>query len=230
MTFDPTSAYSGVRGFNFQPDWSCNGVGIWLKFDAQQYRAQIARAKVLFPKMNTLRIWLSFDAWCEDSGLYLQNIHEAATILAEEGLKFIPVYFNGWFGLPSFGGFVSETLAWSRETDHYAPYRAFLRQSAQAIASDAILLHDVSNEPFNNAWGLKWRTEMVLDFMREMSAELRTVTQLPITVGSQGLPAANTMANKIYNPAKLWSKLISKALHVLGTSKINKLGLIRHPS
>ena len=193
MSFDPTNAYSSVRGFNFQPDWSSNGVGVWLKFDGKRYREQIARAKQLFPKMNTLRIWLSFDAWCEDSSLYLKNIREAATILAEEGLKFIPVYFNGWFGLPSFGGFVSETLGWLRTYNHYAHQRAYLRQSAQAVASEAILIHDISNEPFNNAWGLKWRAEIVWDFMREMCAEMRSVSALPITVGSQGLPSASDM-------------------------------------
>jgi hypothetical protein len=193
MSFDPTRAYSFVRGFNFQPDWSSNGLGLWLRFDANRYRDMIVHAKQLFPGMNTLRIWLSLDAWCEDSALYLRNIREAATILAEEGMRFIPVYFNGWFGLPSFGGFVSETLSWARDNNHFMHYRAFLRQSAEAIASDAILIQDVSNEPFNNAWGLKWRTELVWDFMREMVAELRSVSSLPITVGSQGLPMASDM-------------------------------------
>ena len=61
--FDPVQTYRTVRGFNFQPDWSGNGVGVWLKFDSRRYRQLIVRAKELFPGMNTLRIWLSFDAW-----------------------------------------------------------------------------------------------------------------------------------------------------------------------
>jgi hypothetical protein len=184
--FDPVKTYSTVRGFNFQPDWSANGVGVWLKFDARRYRQLIVRAKELFPGMNTLRVWLSFDAWCEYPAMYLDHVHQAAVIIEQEGLKMIPVYFNGWFGIPVFGGFVPEILAWSRKTDRYKNFRLYLQESLQAVSSDAILLHDLSNEPFNNVWGHRQRTETVMDFLQDMSLELHRLDEKPVTIGSQG--------------------------------------------
>lgn len=192
--FNPVEAYGAVRGFNFQPDWSGNGTGVWLKFDAQRYRQIIVRAKALFPGMNTLRIWLSFDAWCEDPGLYLDHVQQAGAIIRQEGLSMIPVYFNGWFGIPVFGGFVPEHLAWSAKTDHYRNFRQYLQESLQAVSSGAVLLHDLSNEPFNNAWGNRQRTETVLHFLRAMSLELRNHTDKPMTIGSQGSLRDNGMA------------------------------------
>ena len=81
MSFDPVKQYGSVRGFNFQPDWGSSGVTVWLKFDPEKYRRFIVRGKELFPVMNTLRIWLSFDAWCEDREAYLKNIKTAAKII-----------------------------------------------------------------------------------------------------------------------------------------------------
>lgn len=192
-TFNPLQQYGFVRGFNFQPDWGSNGTAVWLKFDRERYRELIACGKELFPKMNTLRIWLSFDAWCEDPDSYLSNLKDAADIITEEGLRFIPVYFNGWFGIPVFGGFVPGQLSASKKTDDYANFRAYLRQSVQAVSSGAILLHDVSNEPFNNAWGHQQMTEIVYDFLREMCKELRKVDDRPLTIGSQGSVRKNKM-------------------------------------
>jgi hypothetical protein len=189
MTYNPAQAYSFVRGFNFQPDWSGNGVEVWLRFDANRYRKLIQNGKALFPGMNTLRIWLSFDAWCEDRDLYLKNIHTAANIIQEEGLRYIPVYLNGWFGIPAFGGFVPEVVTWSKRMNNYRNFRDFLRDSVPAVASEAVLLHDVSNEPFNASWGDRERTQAVLDMLAEMCREVRQLDRFPLTIGSQGVLA-----------------------------------------
>lgn len=186
MAFDPMEQYGDVRGFNFQPDWSSNGIGVWLQFDGTRYRELIRRGRKFFPKMNTLRIWLSFNAWCENSGLYLKNIEKAAEIIEQEGLRFIPVYLNGWFGVPSFGGFVPEMLFSSYRRNNFGDFRSFIAQSAQAVSSDGILIHDICNEPFNCAWGREINTKIVRDFLGEMCTEVRKVDGKPITVGSQG--------------------------------------------
>lgn len=191
--FNPAKQYGYVRGFNFQPDWSTNGCGIWLKFDKDGYRQLIARGKEIFPGINTLRIWLSFDAWCEDREKYLKNIREAAQIISEEKLKFIPVFFNGWFGVPVFGGFVPEHLEWAKKNNEYANFKLYLKESLEAISSDAVLLYDISNEPFNNSWGNKSSMEIVLDFLNEMCGCLRLYDNKPITIGSQGSETGNAL-------------------------------------
>ena len=191
--FNPAKQYGYVRGFNFQPDWSTNGCGIWLEFDKARYRQLIARGKEIFPGINTLRIWLSFDAWCEDRKKYLRNIREAAEIISEENLKFIPVFFNGWFGVPVFGGFVPEHLEWAKKNNGYANFKLYLKESLEAISSNAVLLYDISNEPFNNSWGNKSNMEIVLDFLNEMCGCLRLYDNKPITIGSQGGETGNAL-------------------------------------
>ena len=191
--FNPAAEYGYVRGFNFQPDWSTNGCGVWLKFAGDRYRKLIARGKELFPRLNTLRIWLSFDAWCEDRQKYLENVRAAAKIIRQEKLKFIPVYFNGWFGIPVFGGFVPEHLDWAKKTNGYANFILYLKESLEAVSSDAILLHDVCNEPFNNSWRDRERTEIVLDFLSEMCRRIKKADSRPITIGSQGIQSVGTM-------------------------------------
>ncbi|MDW7658442.1 MAG: cellulase family glycosylhydrolase, partial [Bacillota bacterium] len=191
MAFNPVEQYGAVRGFNFQPDWSSNGIGIWLQFDEARYRELIKRGKKLFPKMNTLRIWLSFNAWCENPKLYLKNVKKATEIIEQEGHQFIPVYLNGWFGVPSFGGFVPEMLFSSYKRNRFDDFRSFISQSTQAISSDKVLIHDISNEPFNCAWGREKHTGIVRDFLSEMCMEVRKVDGKPITVGSQGSPRSS---------------------------------------
>ena len=191
--FNPVKCYGYVRGFNFQPDWGTNGCGVWLKFDKIRYRQLIKSGKAFFPHINTLRIWLSFDAWCEDRKRYLENIRQAAAIIREENLKFIPVYFNGWFGVPVFGGFVPEHLEWSKKNNDYANFKLYLKESAEALSGECVLMHDISNEPFNNAWGSREKMEIVLDFLQEMCAYLRKFDNKPITIGSQGLVVGDSM-------------------------------------
>lgn len=65
-----------------------------------RYRTMIRAGKAHFPRMNTVRVWLSFDAYISDRERYLTAIREACSILTEEGLRIIPIYLNGWFGLP----------------------------------------------------------------------------------------------------------------------------------
>ena len=93
-----TQKYAHVKGFNIQPDWGRNGTEIWLNFDRTRYEEMIRIGKERFPAMNTVRIWLSFDAWIQDRQTYLQSVKAAGETLSAEGLLIIPTYFNGWFG------------------------------------------------------------------------------------------------------------------------------------
>lgn len=177
--------YSNVRGFNFQPDWGAHGIAVWLKFDAERYRALLHNGKEKFPGMNTVRVWLSFDAWCEDRERYLANLTSAGKIVAAEGLRMIPVYLNGWFGLPSFGGFVPEHL-YPAEKIGFHVYRSYIKDCAFALRDADVLCHDLSNEPINNVSGNADVIALVFRFLSAMAEEMRACDSRPVTIGSQG--------------------------------------------
>lgn len=180
--FECVKKYSHIKGFNIQPDWGRNGTEIWLNFDAERYRRMIKIGKEKFPSMNTVRIWLSFDAWMHDSKTYIEAVKTAGEILTEEGLNIIPTYFNGWFGIPSFGGFTQESI----QESMFPPYIKCLREMVMALEGANILVHDIANEPFNNAFW-EFGYESIMKFLTAMSEELRKLDNRPITIGTQSM-------------------------------------------
>ena len=176
--------YSDIRGFNVHGDWGNHGITEWLNFDADRYKKMITIAKKRFPVMNTVRIWLSFDAYIADKNKYLEAIKTATDILTEADLQIIPVYYNGWFGVPGFGGFTSENVQ-----EHQLPIYIHCTQDTTAAIKDAnILLFDISNEPFNSVQGNRDSFERVLHFLDVMIKTVRKMDTRPITVGTQGYP------------------------------------------
>lgn len=67
---DPTASrlreYSWVRGFNYQPSWASHGITIWNDFREATYAKELDLGLKHFPKLNTLRIWFSYDAHVAD--------------------------------------------------------------------------------------------------------------------------------------------------------------------
>lgn len=126
----------------------------------------------------------------------------ASDILTDEGLDIIPVYFNGWHSTPDFGGFTYETL---RQLKHcsspsyangsFRPCDCYLSEAMEALAAGSLLLHDLSNEPYNGVYDIKpdgrviympGGFELVSEFLYKMSRVAREADARPITVGSQG--------------------------------------------
>lgn len=140
-----------------------------------RYRTMIRAGKAHFPRMNTVRVWLSFDAYISDRERYLTAIREACSILTEERLHIIPIYLIGWFGLPSFGGFTVECA----QKSMYPLYEKYLRDCLNAIRESDILMHDIANEPFNNVYGNQPVFDRIACFMEEMIRVLRTVRSPP---------------------------------------------------
>ena len=173
--------YAYVRGFNIQPEWGATRIDAWLRFDAERYRTMIRKGKQSFPRMNTVRVWLSFDAYISDREKYLSAIRSACGILSSEGIQIIPTYLNGWFGVPAFGGFTAECI----KKNMYGQYRAYLRDCVNAIGDAGILLHDIANEPYNNVYGDGGAFDTVSEFLEEMIRVLRSADGRRITVGSQ---------------------------------------------
>ena len=63
--------YSWVRGFNYQPSWGSHGITIWNDFREATYAKEIEQGLKHFPKINTLRIWFSYDAHVADRKTFL---------------------------------------------------------------------------------------------------------------------------------------------------------------
>lgn len=114
-----TEKYSFVKGFNIQPDWRRSGT----------------------------QIWLSFDAYMENRKVYLENVKKACDILTREGINIIPIYFNGWVGMPCFGAFTQECVGKNKRP----AYIKCLCETVEAIKDSNILMHDIANEPYNNS-------------------------------------------------------------------------------
>ena len=67
MTGLNDQSLSHLRRFNYRPSLTLNGVTRWLdRYDAGKVRAELVRGKELFPWINTIRLWLSHDAWMDD--------------------------------------------------------------------------------------------------------------------------------------------------------------------
>ena len=179
---------SKIRGFNVHGDWGGHGITEWLNFDSERYKMMISKAKERFPGMNTARIWLSFDAYLADRTKYLENIKKAVTILTEAGLKIIPVYYNGWFGMPCYGSFTAENIL-----SHQLPiYVRCTKETTLAIKDADILMYDISNEPLNNVYGNIDAFNRVVNFLELMINTVREIDSKPITIGTQGYPAPHT--------------------------------------
>ena len=105
--------FAWVRGFNYQPSWGSHGITIWNDFREATFAREVELGLKHFPKLNTLRIWFSYDAHVADPARFLGAAKRAAELLAERKVRMIPVIFNGWHSLVEFGGFSREQLAWS---------------------------------------------------------------------------------------------------------------------
>lgn len=179
--------YSWVRGFNYQPSWGSHGITIWNDFREAIFAREVEIGMRHFPKLNTLRIWFSYDAHVADRQTFLAAARRASELLAERRLKMIPVVFNGWHSLVDFGGFSREQLSSSRNnTPSFGPHRQYARELVETVRpAGNVLMYDVANEPFNN--GGKERGSVEMAFLETMAGVIRDAdARTPISIGTQG--------------------------------------------
>ena len=149
--------YRDIRGFNYQPSYEATGYSIWSQFRPDKFKTELGLGKKFFPKINTVRYWLSFDAFAVDQSGFAQNFDTALTIAHDFGLKVIPTLFNNWHSIPGFGGISEEMLRYwfinygkNGEAANYV-FRPYLEKVVGDHASDnRILLWDLCNEPHNS--------------------------------------------------------------------------------
>mgnify|MGYP001361030171 CR=1 FL=1 len=179
--------YSHVRGFNYQPSYGSHGLETWGDaFDISVVKKELLRGRQYFPKMNTIRLWLSYDAFIRQPDMMPKRFHSVIDLAEELGVRFIPTIFNGWHSCPDFGGISVEMLGYwgaaDRFADAFIPYLdAILKPH---LEDDRILLWDLCNEPFNSA-GCDASKKVILEWLERVRRRCKECgVKAPLSVGS----------------------------------------------
>jgi len=145
---------SHIYGFNYQPSWGSNGVTVWgEKFDPKKYREELASGKKYFPKMNAVRIWLSWSSYRADPARFVRQFQQAVEICGELDLLVVPVMFNRWVGNPVWDVVADPEMA----ADFDATFVPYIRDVVGPLKGDGrILAWDLCNEPPLRGGELQW--------------------------------------------------------------------------
>lgn len=181
--------YAGMRGFNYQPSWGSNDISIWCHFNDDLFSRELDLGKQHFPGIQVLRIWFSPNAWLEDRKGFLEAAGRAMAMMAQRNLKMLPVYFNGWHSYPDFGGFCNLQLRQHKKNHNWALFRQYTRELQKVLTDNGeILMHDVSNEPFNSVTGTDADVGLVRECLGVVAGELHEASpRIPVCVGTQGM-------------------------------------------
>jgi len=147
--------FAAIRGFNYQPSWDFSGHVIWRQFQADLMKVELGRGKKYFPRINTVRLWLSFDASIGEPKRVAANFESALEIASEHDLRIIPVLFNNWHSVPDFGGISLEMVRyWSNRQHKTIPANVFDPYLAELVGRHTedprVVAWDLCNEPFNS--------------------------------------------------------------------------------
>ena len=186
---------SDVKGFNYHPRTSHDSLEDWLLFDEAVWREELSLGKELFPKMNTVRLWLSWNAFCRlGENQFIERIKKAIEICRELDLYVIPCLFNRWLD--------PMVCADAIYIDHFLPNSSWLHKYGNLFEDyidalcrefgneERILVWDVCNEPFayNGDFPEKETIKKYeLEWLERMANRMRAnnVSQ-PLGVGSTG--------------------------------------------
>jgi len=144
--------FAWVRGFNYQPSYGSCSFEIWRNFNKRLIDFELSVGKKYFPKMNTIRIWLSWDAFLRDKKEFVCNFDYFLGVVSRHNLQVVPVLFNRWHDpvLDNGGIYIDHFLpnaSWIYREDLFDDY---LEEVVGNFADDErILVWDLCNEPFS---------------------------------------------------------------------------------
>lgn len=144
--------YSNVIGFNYQPSYAFNSYEAWRFFDSTVFEREIGLGKKYFPAMNTIRLWLSYDAFRYEEDRQANNFEEALKICDKYDCKAIVCLFNCWHdSIMDNGGIYHPHMipgaSWCSKDGMYDSY--FTKIVASHKDDKRILLWDICNEPYS---------------------------------------------------------------------------------
>lgn len=174
--------YSEIRGFNYQPGYASIGFKIWSEFNEKQIQSEISRGKKYFPKTNALRLWLSFDAYVDNTDLFVRNFEKLLEITDKNGIKAMPVLFNNWHSIPDFGGIAAEQVRYWNVDSRCHAYMSYIDDIVGRHVNDnRVLIWDLCNEPFNS--GIE---ETFIPWLKRLYYRCKELgAKAPITIGVQ---------------------------------------------
>ncbi len=146
--------YKAIRGFNYQPSYASHGLQIWGdSFNLDVIKKELEVGKQHFPGINTIRLWLSFDAFLQCPKSFGRKFDSVIDLGEDLEIRFVPTLFNGWHSLPDFGGISVEMVGYWGVGERFAgAFHPYIESVVKPHANDdRILLWDLCNEPFNNA-------------------------------------------------------------------------------
>ena len=185
-----------IQGFNYHPSYASCAFETWRHFDAEVFQRELGKGKEYFPKMNAVRLWLSWDAFTKNPSKFIDAVRTALDICDKLNLKAILVLFNRWHeGVNDCGGiYIDHFLpkaSWIQNSSSGArpPTDAYVQAMADAFKNDGrILGWDLCNEPFAIIEGCEW-LELIekyeLEWLKNVAFILRQggITQ-PVGIGS----------------------------------------------
>ncbi len=156
--------YKDIRGFNYQPSYAWNTYEAWKFFDENVFDLEIGRGKSYFPKMNTVRIWLSYDAFRYQEDRQAENFEKVIAICDKYNCKVIPVLFNCWHdSVMDAGGIYHSQMIpesiWCSKENMYDSY--FEKIVKPHITDERILLWDICNEPYSYGSNEEFKNLMI---------------------------------------------------------------------
>lgn len=183
-----------VRGFNYHPSYSNTSLTDWLLFDEELWRRELSNGKENFPKMNTVRLWLSWNAYCQMQGRFVECLRKAISICRDLGLYVIPCIFNRWHDpmVDCDGIYIDHFLPNSSWILKFGdPFSDYVDALCEAFRDEEqILVWDICNEPF--AYGSDFALKEIvmkyeLEWLQRMADRMRAnkVSQ-PLGIGSTG--------------------------------------------
>ena len=185
---------SEVKGFNYHPTYSHDSLEDWLLFDEEIWRRELSIGKEKFPKMNTVRLWLSWSAFCRLENRFIERVKTAIQICKDLDLYVIPCLFNRWHD--------PMVNADAIYIDHFLPESSWLHKFGNLFedyidalcdafgTEEQILVWDICNEPFayNGDFPMRETVQKYeLEWLGRMADRMRKnqVTQ-PLGIGSTG--------------------------------------------
>ena len=141
---------SKIRGFNYQPSYGSTSLENWLYYSPDTAELELRRGKEYFPGFNTVRYWLSWDAYVRHPKKFIDNFEKSLCIADRLGLKVVACLFNRWHCPYDNGGVYLDNILFPSAWCYYRPqYQEYADDITQRFSQDPrILIWDICNEPF----------------------------------------------------------------------------------